>query len=47
MILEYEIIKRYYFERGKVEITFDDDPDWAKVKEILLDNAEYESLLVK
>jgi len=46
-ILEYEIIKRYYFERGKVEITFDDDPDWAKVKEILLDNAEYESLLVK
>ena len=46
-ILEYEIIKRYYFERGKVEITFDDDPDWSKVKEILLDNAEYESLLVK
>ena len=46
-ILEYEIIKRYYFERGKIEISFDDDEDWTKVKELLSDNAKYNTLLGK
>lgn len=34
-ILEYEIVKGYYFERGKIEIQMDDDMDLAKAKEIL------------
>jgi carboxyl-terminal processing protease len=46
-ILEYEIIKRYYFERGRVEISFDNDPDWARVKELLSDNAKYNTLIGK
>lgn len=46
-ILEYEIIKRYYFEKGKVEIAFDDDEDWSKVKELLSNTAEYNTLLGK
>ena len=46
-ILEYEIIKRYYFERGRVEISFDNDPDWAGVKELLSDNAKYNALIGK
>ena len=44
-ILEYEIIKRYYFERGRVEISFDNDPDWEKVTELLSDNAKYSKLI--
>ena len=44
-LLEFEIIKRYYFERGKVEIGFDDDKDWEKVKTILSSNQEYKSIL--
>lgn len=34
-ILEYEIVKGYYFEQGKVEIQMDDDMDLAKAKEII------------
>lgn len=44
-ILEYEIIKRYYFEKGRVEIAFDDDKDWAKVKELLTDTPQLNKLL--
>ena len=44
-LIEYEIIKRYYFERGKVEATFDDDVDWGKTKEILVDITKYSAVL--
>jgi carboxyl-terminal processing protease len=44
-LLEFEIIKRYYFERGKVEIGFDDDKDWAKVTDILGDPKKYTTIL--
>ncbi len=33
-ILEYEIARAYEFEKAKVEISFDDDPDLAKAFEI-------------
>jgi carboxyl-terminal processing protease len=44
-LLEFEIIKRYYFERGTVEIAFDDDKDWAKVTQILEDKKMYTDIL--
>lgn len=44
-LIEYEIVKRYYFEKGKVEVAFDDDEDWAKVKELLTNSTEYKKLL--
>jgi carboxyl-terminal processing protease len=44
-ILEYEIVKRYYFEKGKVEVAFDDDLEWSKTKEIFADATKYNSLL--
>jgi len=44
-LLEYEIAKRYYFEKAKIEVTFDDDPDWAETKSILTTN-RYNELLV-
>ncbi|MDB4107068.1 S41 family peptidase [Bacteroidia bacterium] len=46
-LLEYEIVKRYFFEKGKIEVGFDDDNDWAKTKEILADNSKYLKLLGK
>lgn len=44
-LLEYEIVKRYYFERGKVEVGFDDDMEWAKAKSILNNSNSYTNLL--
>lgn len=44
-ILEYEIAKRYFFEKAKIEVSFDDDQDWAKAKEILADAQTYAQLL--
>jgi carboxyl-terminal processing protease len=46
-ILEYEIVKRYYFDKGKVEVTFDDDKDLAKALSILANTAEYNKILGK
>lgn len=44
-LLEYEIVKRYYFEKGRVEVRFDDDEDWAEAKSILLSPTKYTNLL--
>jgi len=45
-LLEYEIVKRYYFEKGKVEVGFDDDLEWAKAKSILKNSNAYNNLLI-
>jgi carboxyl-terminal processing protease len=44
-LLEYEIVRRYYFEKGKVEVGFDDDLEWAKTKSVLSNATEYKGLL--
>lgn len=44
-LLEYEIVRRYYFEKGKVEVGFDDDLEWAKTKSVFSDTTEYNGLL--
>lgn len=46
-LIEYEIVKRYYFERGKVEVAFDDDEDWTQVKYLFEDESNYYALLGK
>ncbi|MEY2924885.1 MAG: hypothetical protein RLZZ337_1433 [Bacteroidota bacterium] len=46
-LLEYEIVKRYYFDNGKVEVTFDDDIDLAKALSILGNKSQYNSILGK
>lgn len=46
-LLEYEIVKRYYFDKGKVEVTFDDDIDLAKAISILTDAKQYNKILGK
>jgi carboxyl-terminal processing protease len=44
-LLEYEIVRRYYFEKGKVEVGFDDDLEWAKTKSVFSNTTEYKGLL--
>lgn len=44
-LLEYEIVRRYYFEKGKVEVGFDDDLEWAKTKSVFSNTTEYKDLL--
>ena len=36
-LLEYEIARRYYFDKGIIEVGFDDDPDIAKAQELFAD----------
>jgi len=44
-LLEYEIVRRYYFEKGKVEVGFDDDLEWDKTKSVFSNPLEYKRLL--
>ncbi|MBL7846803.1 MAG: S41 family peptidase [Cyclobacteriaceae bacterium] len=44
-LLEEEIVGRYFMERGKVEVTFKDDPEIRKSVEVLLASAQYNKIL--
>ncbi len=44
-LIEYEIVKRYYFEKGRVEVSFDDDLDLDKALAIFNDILEYDQIL--
>ena len=44
-LLEQEIVHRYYYQRGDIEVQFDDDMDWASCKEILTDSTGYNQYL--
>ncbi|WP_338766091.1 S41 family peptidase [Bernardetia sp. ABR2-2B] len=44
-LLEQEIAKRYYLERGQMEATFDDDLDLKAAIEVLNDEARYKKIL--
>ncbi|MEO1054448.1 MAG: S41 family peptidase [Bacteroidota bacterium] len=46
-ILEREIVSRYYFSKGEVEATFDDDEDIQKAIQVLKDSQNYKRLLSK
>ncbi|MGB3618778.1 MAG: S41 family peptidase [Catalinimonas sp.] len=43
--LEQEIVSRYYLQRGKVEASFDDDPDILAALQVLNDGGEFVRLL--
>ena len=45
-LLENEIVSRYYFQKGRTEADFNNDPNILKAVSILKDKAAYESLLV-
>jgi carboxyl-terminal processing protease len=44
-LLQQEIVRRYYYQRGDIEVQFDDDMDWASCKEILTDSTGYNQYL--
>jgi len=44
-LLEQEIISRYYFQKGQIEATFDDDPNILMAMNVLNDPNRYASLL--
>jgi carboxyl-terminal processing protease len=45
--IEKEIVTRYYFQKGKVQQTLDDDPEVAEAIAILRDSNRYKKLLGK
>ncbi|MBO3270291.1 S41 family peptidase [Hymenobacter defluvii] len=44
-MLEQEIVSRYYFQKGQIEATFDDDPDILMAMNVLNDQPRYQALL--
>ncbi|QNH62802.1 S41 family peptidase [Hymenobacter sediminicola] len=44
-LLEQEIVSRYYFQKGQIEATFDDDPNILMAMNVLNDPNRYASLL--
>ncbi|OON65298.1 S41 family peptidase [Hymenobacter sp. CRA2] len=44
-LLEQEIVSRYYFQKGQIEATFDDDPNIIAAVQVLNDQPRYGSLL--
>ena len=44
-LLQQEIVSRYYYQRGEIEVQFDDDIDWITSKEILSDLTTYNQYL--
>ena len=44
-LLEMEIVKRYYFQRGTVEVSLKGDEDLEKAVEILHNQDEYKRIL--
>ena len=44
-LLEQEIVSRYYFQKGQIEATFDDDPNILMALNVLNDPNRYASLL--
>ncbi|MCZ6521012.1 MAG: peptidase S41, partial [Bacteroidetes bacterium] len=46
-VLEEEIASRYYFQEGIIEASFDQDKDVQRAIQVLHNQEEYKSLLVK
>lgn len=44
-LLEYEILKRYYYERGGIEASFDDDLDLKRTHQLFANLTEYNNIL--
>ena len=44
-LLKIEITGRYYYQKGKIIATLDDDPELAKAFEIILNQEEYKNIL--
>lgn len=44
-LLKYEIVSRYYYQKGRIIATLDDDPELKRAFEIILDREEYKQIL--
>ena len=44
-VLENEIVSRYYFQNGQIEVSFNDDVEIKKAIEALNNKAVYDSIL--
>jgi carboxyl-terminal processing protease len=44
-LLQQEIVSRYYYQRGEIEVQFDDDIDWITSKGILSELTTYNQYL--
>ena len=44
-LLKYEIVSRYYYQKGEIMSRLDDDPELARAFEIILNQEEYNNIL--
>ena len=45
MLMKYEIVSRYYYQKGRIIATLDDDNELKKAFEIILNQEEYNNIL--
>lgn len=45
MLMKYEIVSRYYYQKGRIIATLDDDPELKRAFEIILNPEEYGNIL--
>ena len=44
-LLKYEIVSRYYYQKGRIIATLEDDPELKRAFEIILNQEEYNNIL--
>lgn len=44
-LIKYEIVSRYYYQKGRIIATLEDDPELAKAFEVILNQEEYNNIL--
>jgi len=45
MLMKYEIVSRYYYQKGRIIATLDDDPELKMAVEVILNQEEYNNIL--
>ena len=45
MLMKYEIVSRYYYQKGRIIATLDDDPELKMAVKIILNQEEYNNIL--
>ena len=44
-LLKYEIVSRYYYQKGRIIATLEDDPELKRAVEVILNQEEYNNIL--
>ena len=44
-LLKYEIVSRYYYQKGRIISTLEDDPELKRAMDLIMNQEEYNNIL--